>query len=196
MAARMKTGATYEDLVRLPENLIGELIDGELYASPRPTGPHGRVASALTALISSRYDLGIDGPSGWWIIFEPELHLGGNAMVPDLAGWRRERMPTVPKSHKFTIVPDWVCETLSTSNATYDRKIKMPGYARRGVPWAWITDPQRRTVEVLKLVDGRWARIAIYDESDVFAAEPFPLAEIDLPRIWGAMPRDDEPPTS
>lgn len=188
----MKTGATYEDLVRLPDNLIGELIDGELYASPRPSGPHGRVASTLSMYIGSKYDLGINGPGGWWILFEPELHLGTDIAVPDLAGWRRERMPTIPKGHKFTIAPDWVCETLSTSNARYDRRKKLPVYAQHGVPFAWIADPIHRAVEVLQLVDGRWTLLGIYDEADAFAAEPFPLAEIDLPLIWSAVPKDEE----
>ncbi len=196
MAARMKTGATYEDLVRLPENMIGELIDGEIYASPRPSGPHARFTSVLEVLISSRYDVGIKGPGGWWILFEPELHLGPDTVVPDVAGWRRERMPTIPQGHIFTIAPDWVCETLSTSNAVYDRRKKLPIYARHDVPYAWIADPIRRTVEVFQLVNGRWTHLGIYDESDVFAAEPFPLAEIDLPLIWEAMPAEEPPSTT
>jgi len=196
MAARMKTGATYEDLLRLPDNMIGELIDGELYASPRPGGPHARFTSALGMLIGSRYDIGINGPGGWWILDEPELHLGSDNVVPDLAGWRRERMPTIPKGHIFTIAPDWICETLSTSNAVYDRRKKLPVYARHGVPYVWIADPIHRGVEVLQLIDGRWILLGIYDESDAFAAEPFPLAEIDLPLIWRAMPRDEAPPST
>ena len=192
----MKSGATYEDLVRLPDNVIGELIDGELYASPRPSGPHARVASVLGTVISSRYDIGVKGPGGWWILFEPELHLGPDTVVPDLGGWRRERMPRVPKGHIFTIAPDWVCETLSPGNARYDRRKKLPIYARHGVPWAWIADPIHRSVEVLQLIDERWTLVGIYSESDVFAAEPFPLAEIDLPLIWGAMPAEEEPPST
>lgn len=192
----MKTGATYEDLVRLPENMIGELINGELYASPRPSGPHALFTSALGMLIGTKYHLGINGPGGWWIIDEPELHLGPDTVVPDIAGWRRERMPTVPKSHIFTIAPDWICETLSPGNARYDRRKKLPVYASHGVPWAWIADPIHRSVEVLQLVDERWTLAGIYSESDVFTAEPFPLAEIDLPLIWGAMPVEDEPPST
>jgi Uma2 family endonuclease len=192
----MKTGATYEDLVRLPENMIGELINGELYASPRPSGPHARFASVLGMIVGSRYDIGEKEPGGWWILFEPELHLGPDTIVPDLAGWRRERMPRVPKSHIFTIAPDWVCETLSTGNARYDRRKKLPIYASHGVPWAWIADPIHRSLEVLQLIDERWALVGIYSESDVFTAEPFPLAEIDLPLIWGAMPVEEEPPST
>lgn len=192
----MKTDATYEDLVRLPDNVIGELINGELYASPRPSGPHARVASVLGMVLGSRYDVGVKGPDGWWILFEPELHLGSQIVVPDIAGWRRERMPTVPKGHIFTIAPDWICETLSTGNARYDRRKKLPIYASHGVPWAWIADPLYRSVEVLQLIAGRWTLVDTYSERDVFAAEPFPLAEIDLPLIWGAMPAEEEPPST
>lgn len=188
----MKTSATYEDLIRLPDNLIGELIDGELYASPRPSGPHGLFASTLGMLIGTRYHLGINGPGGWWILDEPELHLGPDIAVPDLGGWRRERMATIPKGHKFTITPDWVCETLSPSNAVDDRRKKLPLYARHGVPYVWIADPFHRTIEVLQLLDGRWTLLGVYDETDAFAAEPFPLAEIDLPLIWSGVPKDEE----
>jgi Uma2 family endonuclease len=189
MAARMKTEATYEDLLRLPDNVIGELIGGELYVSPRPSGPHTLFASTLGMLIGSKYHLGINGPGGWWILDEPELHLGSDHLVPDLAGWRRERMPELPKGHRFTIAPDWICETLSTSNAVYDRRKKLPIYAGHGIPWAWIADPIHRTVEVLQLVNQRWTLLGTYDENDAFAAEPFPLAEIDLPLIWREVPR-------
>src|SRR6266540_3344871 len=185
MAARMKTGATYEDLVRLPENMIGELIDGELYASPRPSGPHTRFTSALGMLIGSRYDLGINGPGGWWILDEPELHLGRHVLVPDIGGWRRERMPQIPTSHIFSIAPDWVCETISPGTARLDRQKKLPIYAEHEVSYAWLADPLQRTLEILQLVGSRWTLLAIYGGNDVFSAEPFPLVEIDLAVIWG-----------
>ena len=191
----MKTGATYEDLVRLPENMIGELIEGELYASPRPGGPHALFTSTLGMLIGSRYDLGINGPGGWWILFEPELHLGPEIVVPDLAGWRRERMPTIPEGHIFTVVPDWVCETLSGSTERIDRRKKLPAYARHGVPWLWLSNPKQKTVEVLQLIEGRWTIAGTYAGNDVLAAEPFPLAEFELSLIWGPVP-EDEPPAS
>jgi Uma2 family endonuclease len=194
MAARMKSGATYDDLVRLPENVIGELIDGELYASPRPGGPHALFTSVLGMLIGSKYHLGINGPGGWWILFEPELHLGPDTLVPDLAGWRRERMPAIPDGHGFSIVPDWVCETLSGSTERIDRQKKLPVYARHGVPYVWLSNPKQKTVEVLELVDGRWTILGTYAGNDALAAEPFPLAEIDLPLIWGPTPEDESPP--
>lgn len=191
MAARMKTSATYDDLVRLPENMVGELIDGELYAWPRPSGAHGRASSALGMDIGAPYDRGRGGPGGWWILDEPELHLDGAVAVPDLAGWRRERMPELPKGHIFEIAPDWICEVLSPSTQRHDRRTKMPLYARHGVSYLWLFDPDSRTLEVMQLVDGRWTILGVHGGNDVVPAEPFPLAQIDLASIWGPT-LDDE----
>lgn len=191
MAARMKTSATYDDLVRLPENVVGELIDGELYAWPRPSAAHARGASALSMDIGGPYDRGRGGPGGWWILYEPELHLEGDVAVPDIAGWRRERMPELPKGHIFDIAPDWVCEILSPSTRRHDRRKKMPLYARHGVTYLWLFDPDARTLEVMQLVDGRWTVLAVYGGNDVVRAEPFPLVEIDLASIWGVTPDEE-----
>lgn len=185
MTARIREHATYEDLVNLPENMIGEIIEGELYASPRPAGPHTNFVSALAMIIGSAYHLGINGPGGWWILFEPELHLPPHTLVPDLAGWRRERMPEIPKTHKFTIPPDWVCEVLSGSTARIDRAKKMPIYASYGVAHAWIADVEQRFVEVKRLHDGKWLELVTFGGNDKMRAEPFDLVEIDLPSIWG-----------
>jgi Uma2 family endonuclease len=194
MAARMKSGATYEDLVRLPENMVGELIEGELYAWPRPGGKHARGASALGMDIGGAYDRGRGGPGGWWILFEPELHLGrGDVAVPDLAGWRRERMPEIPTSHIFEVEPDWVCEVLSPSTRSHDRRKKLPLYARNDVSYVWLFDPEERSLEVMQLIDGRWTVLAMHGGNDVIRAEPFPLVEIDLASIWGHVPDDDSP---
>src|SRR5215212_4295954 len=112
MTARIREHATYDDLIRVPENMVAELIEGELFVSPRPAGPHTRAASALLMVIGPPFHFGAGGPGGWWILIEPELHFGRNVLVPDLAGWRQERMPEVPKSHVFSVVPDWVCEVV------------------------------------------------------------------------------------
>ncbi len=113
--------ASYADLEALPETVVGELIAGELYVSPRPAVLHAVASSRLGALLSSRFDIGDAGPGGWFILDEPELHLGGDAVVPDLAGWRRERLPALPRTAAFTLAPDWVCEVLSPSTETLER---------------------------------------------------------------------------
>ena len=185
MTARIREHATYQDLVELPENMVGEIIEGELYASPRPGGPHARFASALGMDIGSAYDRGRGGPGGWWILDEPELHLGRNVIVPDLAGWRRERMPRIPVDHVFSISPDWICEVLSPSTGRLDRAKKMPIYARFEVSYAWLVDPQQRYVEVKRLPNDTWTEIATFSGSERMRAEPFPEIEIDLESIWG-----------
>jgi Uma2 family endonuclease len=189
MSSRVTVPATYEDLLQVPENMVAELIDGKLYAWPRPSGRHTKVTSVLGMMLGSAYQLGQSGPGGWWILDEPELHLPtGDVLVPDLAGWRRERMLDVPDDHIFAITPDWVCEALSGSTARIDRVKKMPIYARNGVGHAWIVDVQQQFVEVKRLVNGAWTDIGVFAGDDTMRAEPFEAVEIALSLIWGAQP--------
>jgi Uma2 family endonuclease len=192
MKARGLTKATYEDLLKVPENLVAELIDGELYTWPRPAGPHARFSSVLGMEIGPPYDRGRGGPGGWWILDEPELHLGENVLVPDLAGWRRERMPEIPHDHRFIIEPDWVCEVISPPTTRVDRGKKARIYAEHDVSWLWLVDPERRTLEVFQLAGDLYSMLHVFTGDDVVRADPFPAAEIDLASIWGPTP--EEPP--
>lgn len=186
MKALSRRAATYQDLLDAPENMVAELIDGDLYTWPRPAGPHADMSSVLGMLIGFPYRLGRGGPGGWWIVDEPELHLGEQVVVPDLAGWRRERMPRIPKDHRFVISPDWVCEVTSPSTVRVDRGKKMDIYAEHDVAWLWIIDPIARLFEVFTLEGKRWSRVHTYSGNDVVRADPFPEAEIDLASIWGS----------
>lgn len=188
MAARVREHATYEDLIRLPENMVGELIDGELYASPRPAGPHTVTASGLAFALGPSFQWGRGGPGGWWITFEPELHLGRNVLVPDLAGWRRERMPEIPKGHAFTIVPDWICEVTSPSSGRLDRVKKMPVYGAADVAFAWIVEPEQQTLEAYGRQNDRWVLLGAYGEEPVARIQPFEAIELELSLIWGPLP--------
>jgi Uma2 family endonuclease len=188
MAEPLRKHATYEDLMRVPEHMVAELIDGELYASPRPAGPHTVAASSLGFLIGPPFQFGNGGPGGWWILDEPELHFAHNVLVPDLAGWRRERMPEIPKDHIFAISPDWVCEVSSPSNARLDRTRKMPIYARNEVAHAWIIDPVEQILEVRRLLGHQWVVVAEYGGAQSVRIEPFEEIEIDLTLIWGPAP--------
>lgn len=188
MAARVREHATYEDLIRLPENMVGELIEGELFASPRPSGPHTLASSALGALLVPPFQFGINGPGGWFILDEPELHLGGNVLVPDLAGWRTERMPQVPKNHIFSISPDWVCEITSPSSGRIDRLKKMPVYAREEVQYAWIVEPEQQTLEAYRLQGPGWYLSGTYGAEPLARIEPFEAVEINLTLLWGPLP--------
>jgi len=189
MTSRVIAPATYEDLLQAPETMVAELIDGELYTWPRPSGSHTKVTSVLGTIIGSAYMLGQGGPGHWWILDEPELHLPtGDVLVPDLAGWRQERMPEVPESHVFDITPDWVCEALSGSNERIDRVKKMPIYARSAVSYAWLVDVRAQFVEVKRLVNGVWNDIAVFAGDDKMRAEPFEEIEIPLSLLWRAVP--------
>ncbi len=177
-------GATYEDLLRVPDHLVAELIDGELYTSPRPAFRHARAIAALDRRIGRAFDDGDGGPSGWWIVLEPELHLSGHVMVPDLAGWRRERMPEFPDVAASDVVPDWVCEVVSPSTGRLDRVKKLPEYAQEGVQYAWLVDPILRTLEVYRLGDERWSLISSFGGDGVVRAEPFDAVELTLGELW------------
>src|SRR5690606_757577 len=147
--------ATYDDVLAAPEHLVAELIYGSLITSPRPAPAHALASSGLGTGISAPFHFGRGGPGGWWILFEPELHLGDDVLVPDLAGWRRERMPRLPDTAYFALAPDWLCEVLSPSTEARDRTDKLAIYAAAGVAWTWLVNPSVRTLEVLQLVDGQ-----------------------------------------
>jgi Uma2 family endonuclease len=187
MAPVPKKKATYEDLMAVPEHLVAEIIDGELFTSPRPASPHAYAGVAASTDLFSRFNGppgSADAPGGWWILPEPELHLGEDVLVPDLAGWRCERMPKIPNVVGFTLAPDWVCEVASPSTSRIDRNRKMPIYAREGVAHMWIVHPLLRTLEVYRLDAGRWIVAANHGGSDRVRAEPFDAVELDLARWW------------
>jgi len=177
----------YEQLLALPEHVTGEILNGELYAMPRPSGKHGLVENALGFNVSGPFHFGRGGPGGWWIIPEPEVHFirDVEVAVPDLAGWRRERLPSVPEDHRFEVVPDWVCEILSPSTAQKDRVVKLPVYARYGVPYVWIVDPLAQTLEAFELHEGRWLLIATLKNDDNVAVPPFAAVTFSLADLWG-----------
>jgi len=176
--------ATYEDLMKVPDIMVAEIVDGELHATPRPATKHTRAYSSLGIRIGGPYDHGIGGPGGWWILDEPELHLGRDVLVPDLAGWRRERMPQLPDAAHFTMPPDWICEILSPSTAKLDRTKKLAVYAREGVHHAWLLDPLDRTLEVLRLDNGRWTIMATHIDAEVVRVEPFADIDLELSALW------------
>ena len=176
--------ATYEDLVKVPDICVAEIVDGELHVSPRPAPRHAVAGSSLGVLVGGPYQHGRGGPGGWWILGEPELHLGRDVLVPDLAGWRRARMPRMPSTAYFPLAPDWVCEVLSPSTASLDRVKKLTIYAREQVGHAWLIDPVARTLEVLRLEAGRWTVLATHTGSDVVRADPFAEIELELQALW------------
>ncbi|MFY0572749.1 Uma2 family endonuclease [Archangium lansingense] len=181
-----KKPATYEDIEALPVGWVGEILEDELVASPSPAMGHSYVASMLGARLLPRFALGEGGPGGWWIFDEPELHLGRDILVPDLAGWRRERMPKLPAPEEpfTTLAPDWVCEVLSPSTVTIDRKRKLPIYRREGVAHAWLIDPLACTLEVYRRESSGWVLTATHVGEESVRAEPFDAVPLELGQLW------------
>jgi Uma2 family endonuclease len=178
----LKKGATYDDLVRVPDHYVAELFDGDLYVSPRPAAPHSRAATKLAAKLDGPFDF--DGPGGWIFLIETELHLGNDVIVPDIAGWRRERLPAVPDEPYLTLAPDWVCEVLSPSTERIDRGPKLRIYAREGVADAWLVNPSRQTLEVLGLEAGRLEPHEVHHGNANVRARPFDAIELELRALW------------
>jgi Uma2 family endonuclease len=185
---RRRPPATYEDLLAVPDHLVAEILNGELHTSPRPSPRHAAASSGLGGALHGPFDRGRGGPGGWWILDEPELHLGSDIVVPDLAGWRRARLPRLPDDSFFTLAPDWVCEVISPSTAAVDRVKKLAIYGREHVSSAWLVDPLARTLEVLRQDGGRWTIVSTSAGAEVLRAEPFDAIELDLTLLW------DEPP--
>jgi Uma2 family endonuclease len=179
-----KRAATYADILALPEHFVGEILNGDLVVSPRPAPRHNAASSALGATLGPPFQFGDGGPGGWWILDEPELHLTSDVVVPDLAGWRRERMQTLPNEAYFTLAPDWICEVLSPATSRVDKTIKLPIYARAAVPHVWLIDPIAQTLEVYQLDSGRWVLASTHGGGDAVRAAPFEDIALDLSRLW------------
>lgn len=186
MGELAKRRATYQDVLDAPENLVAEVVFGVLHTFPRPAVRHARAATRLGGELDGPFDRGRGGPGGWVILGEPELHLGAepDIVVPDLAGWRRERMPRVPRDDAFiSLAPDWVCEVLSPSTQAIDRSDKMDVYRRESVRHLWHVEPIGMTLEVYRL-EQRWVQVAVWRGDKTVRAEPFDAIEIELGALW------------
>ncbi|MCI4660358.1 MAG: Uma2 family endonuclease [Neomegalonema sp.] len=189
MAEPARKRATYEDILAAPPHVVAELIEGVLHTQPRPAARHTRAASKMGIRIGGSFDEddeggGHNGPGGWWILDEPELHLGENVLVPDLAGWRRARMPVIPDEPYFTLPPDWVCEVLSPSTRRLDVTVKADLYAAAGIGHFWQVDPDAKTLTVFELSDGRWLRVVAFAGDDSAIAPPFEAVPLPLSALW------------
>jgi Uma2 family endonuclease len=180
--------ATYADLEALPERYVGEIINGTLYAQARPAYPHVRAASQLGARLLVAFDGPVDSaggpPGGWFLLDEPELHFDADVLVPDIAGWRRERMPQIPNAPWTDLPPDWVCEVASPSTAQIDRGLKLAVYRRVGVQHVWLVEPLARRIEVLRWTEQGWLLVGNYFNEEVLGIEPFAAMPLRLAELW------------
>ncbi len=189
--APAKKVASYADVLAAPHHVVAEVIHGTLITSPRPAAPHAHVTSVLGMDLGSPFQRGRGGPGGWWILFEPELHFGAHIVVPDLAGWRLERMATIPDTAYFTPAPDWLCEVLSPSTEAIGRSDKLEIYRAAEVSWVWLANPRARILEVLQNSPEGWLRVAIHRDDAVASIPPFDAIELDVGALWLPKPEDD-----
>lgn len=185
VSAAARRNASYEDVLSAPAEKVAEVVHGELILSPRPAKPHAAAATKLLFHLGPPFDWGRGGPGGWLLLFEAELHLGSDILVPDIAGWRRERMPVLTTELPyFVLAPDFVCEVLSDSTRTLDRTKKLPVYARAGVCHVWLVDPVARSLEVLTLAGDKYVIDGAHADDARVEAVPFDAIELDLSLLW------------
>lgn len=183
-AAILGRGATYKDLSEVPDHLIAEILNGDLWVSPHPLPRHSYAMTMLAVALVPPFQHGNGGPGGWQLLVEIEVHFGGDVLVPDLAGWRNDRDLKFMDRSRVTDAPDWVCEILSKSTEKIDRGLKMQIYAREKVGHLWFVDPRKRTLEVFKLVAGVWVPIQLLKGDAAVAAEPFDAVPFPLTLLW------------
>lgn len=181
--------ASYQDVLDAPHDRVAEILDGELSVQPRPAAPHAFAISGIGFDLGNPFQRGRGGPGGWWIVDEPEVHLGPDVLVPDVAGWLKSRMPVFPETAWFELRPDWVCEVLSPSTRRIDLVQKAPIYAREGIPWLWFVDPSARIVEVRRLDGEHWVVQEIADDTAPRRLPPFEAIELS-PDDWFLPDRD------
>ena len=187
-APRQLRPATRADLDALPPTWRGEILDGELYAFPRPAAPHADIESSVAYDLKGPFQRGHGGPGGWWILVEPGIQLPrAPEVAPDLAGWRRERLARLPRTGPIEVVPDWVCEILSSSTRNYDMLVKRSFYADIGVRHLWYVDPEAQTLTVTRLEGGRWLELGVFGGEQIVSGEPFEAADIPLGPWWEAV---------
>jgi Uma2 family endonuclease len=177
---------TYADIEALPPHVVGQIVFGVLHAYPRPTPRHGRAAGELEYEITGPFGRGRGGPGGWIFLPEPELHLGPHVLVPDIAGWKRERLTPFPETPYIDKSPDWLCEVLSPSTEKLDRTDKLTIYAEFGVKHCCYVDPLARTLEVLALSGSKWRLVSTFSDADPVTAPPFEVHSFPLDVLWVA----------
>jgi Uma2 family endonuclease len=184
MARPLEKLATWEDIAGMPEGARVEILGGAIVTAPSPLPRHSFLQVGLSHYLGGPFALD-EEPGGWWILAEPDVELGPHDVVePDLAGWRRERVPGFPDDRPIRIVPDWICEILSPSNARADLIRKADLYRRTGVPYYWIADPDERLLQALRLHEDGWLLLGTWGEGDRARIVPFEAVELEIGRLF------------
>lgn len=197
MTAARQPRSVYDELLNLPDHVVGEVMAGELVVSPRPTLAHASTGAAALIDLGGLFTRGGGGgPRRWHIVAEPELHLGDDVLVPDLAGWHAERLPDIRSLKTVAVAPDWVCEILSPSTQGRDRGRKAECYAAHGVSYLWLVDPTAEFIEAFHLLDGKWLRLGMWEGDTLAEIPPFDAVALALCRWWGREPGEEREPAS
>jgi Uma2 family endonuclease len=177
---------TLADLDALPPGIVGEIIEGVLYTMTKPRMRHQRTTTRIGAGVSDPFDMGRAGPGGWWIVTEPGIELPNDTkeISPDVAGWRRERMPEMPVDEPIRVVPDWVCEILSPTTRRHDMLRKQPYYAKIRVPFMWLVDIEARVLTAHRLDGDTWRTIATYSDESEARIAPFDAVPLNVASWW------------
>lgn len=185
--------ATLEDLLAIPEeHRHHEIIDGELVEKASPSFEHGRTQGMLWGFVGS-FDRkpSASRPGGWWLAIEVEVSLAPDEVYrPDVAGWRRDRVPECPRGSPIVVRPDWIAEVLSPSNARNDRFFKLNRYHHHRVPHYWIVDPVEEVLTIYRWTDDGYLVVLVAGVDDRVRAEPFDAIELDVGALFGRE-RDD-----
>ena len=178
--------AAIRAVAEVPAHLVAEVLDGALHVFPRPRGEHANVTTNLTGWVKPAFGRRRGGHGGWILLFEPELHAGPgpDIVVPDVAGWRRERLPGAPDTAFFPLAPDWVCEVLSPSTEHIDRNEKLPIYARESVRHVWLIEPEKKHLEVLELDGASYRSTGAWTGEATVRAAPFEAEPLQLGELW------------
>jgi Uma2 family endonuclease len=183
-ASAARGRATYQDVLDAPPNMMAELVNGALHLQPRPASRHARASFKLAGRLDGPFENGVGGPGGWYFATEPELHFGEDVVVPDLAGWRRERMAEFPDAPAIELAPDWVCEIVSPGTRRFDLTEKRDLYGVQGVGHLWLVDPRAGTLETFALRDGAWVLVGAVKEADEVRLAPFEAIGFPLSALW------------
>jgi Uma2 family endonuclease len=185
---------TLADLDALPPGIVGEIIEGVLYTMTKPRARHQRTTTRIGADVGDPFDMGRGGPGGWWILAEPGIELPSTPEIsPDVAGWRRERMPELPVDEPIRVVPDWVCEILSPTTRRHDMLRKLPYYAKVGVAFLWLVDIDARVLTAHRLESSGWHIIGTYSDETEVRIAPFDAVPLNVTDWWPPAPAASEP---
>jgi Uma2 family endonuclease len=185
---------TLADLDALPPGVVGEIIEGVLYTMTKPRMRHQRTMRMISGRVGEPFDNERGGPGGWWIVPEPGIELPNTPEItPDVAGWRRERMPEMPFDEPIRVVPDWVCEILSKTTRRHDLLVKLPYYAKIGVSHHWLVDLEARVLIAHRLEASEWRIIGTYSDETEARIAPFDAVPLNVADWWPpAAPRRAE----